>query len=69
MRKNNEYNNRYNKEHYKQLKVYLYPDEYSELDGILKELNISKVQFIRNAIKDLRKRKNTPKGYTDVINK
>lgn len=46
----------YNKEHYKQLKVYLTPEEMAELESQLKRLNISKVQFVRDAIKELRKK-------------
>lgn len=47
------YTQEYNKKHYKQLKVQLKPDEMKQLDEQLKRLNISKVQFIRDAIKDL----------------
>lgn len=46
----------YNKEHYKQLKVYLTPEEMTELESQLKRLNISKVQFVRDAIKELKKK-------------
>ena len=46
----------YNKEHYKQLKVYLTPEEMSELESQLTRLKLSKVQFVRNAIKELKKK-------------
>ena len=46
----------YNKEHYKQLKVYLTPDEMSELEFQLTRLKLTKAQFVRNAIKELKKK-------------
>jgi hypothetical protein len=50
----NKYITEYNKEHYKQLKVYLQPDEYNDLEYHLERLNVSKVQFIRDAINNLK---------------
>ena len=46
----------YIKEHKKQFKVDLNIDEYNELKVLLKKNNLSNVQFVRNAIAELKKR-------------
>lgn len=46
----------YIKEHKKQFKVDLNIDEYNELKELLKKNNLSNVQFVRNAIAELKKR-------------
>ena len=46
----NEYIREYNKKHYSYLKVQLKKEEKEELDQLLKELNISKPEFIRQCI-------------------
>lgn len=46
----------YIKEHKKQFKVDLNIDEYNELKELLKKNNLSNVQFVRNAITELKKR-------------
>lgn len=46
----------YNKEHYIRLQVYLKPDEMKELEQELKRLGLTKSQFIKDAIKDLKKK-------------
>jgi lipopolysaccharide biosynthesis glycosyltransferase len=49
----------YNKEHYKQFKVFLKIEEYDELNEILKQDKVSKASFLRYAIQDfIKKRKN-----------
>lgn len=50
-----EYIANYNKEHYKTFKVDLKISELEELNNLLKEKNISKATFLRNAINDLKK--------------
>lgn len=53
--KNNiKYINEYNKSHYKQLKVQLQPEEYKVLEQELNRLKLTKIQFIRDAIQDLK---------------
>lgn len=47
----------YNKKHYKQFKTELKTEEKEELDRILKEKGISKVEFIRKAKELLQKGK------------
>lgn len=44
-----EYTKEYNKQHYKQFKTELKAGEKEELDKLLKENNLSKVEFIRKA--------------------
>ena len=44
------YKQQYNREHYRTFKVDLKTDEFLELDRILKELGITKAQFLREAI-------------------
>lgn len=51
------YNQQYNKEHYKQFKTELKAKEKEELDKLLKENNLSKVEFIRKAKELLEKGK------------
>lgn len=46
----------YNKEHYKAFKVDLKVEELLELESILKSKGITKAQFLRNAIKALKKK-------------
>ena len=53
----NEYIKEYNKQHYASLKIQLKKEEKEELDHLLKKHNLSKPEFIRNAIKDLREKK------------
>ena len=50
------YIQQYNKEHYKAFKVDLKVEELEELESILKSKGITKAQFLRNAIKDLKKK-------------
>ena len=50
---NKEYKIKYNKEHYKAFKVDLKIDELEQLEVILKTLNKTKAQFLRDAIKQL----------------
>jgi len=51
---NKEYKIKYNKEHYKAFKVDLKIEELEELEKILKKENITKAQFLRNAIKNIK---------------
>ena len=44
----------YNKEHYKAFKVDLKVDELKELEALLKKNNLSKAQFLRDAIENLK---------------
>ena len=50
------YIQQYNKEHYKAFKVDLKVEELEELESILKSKGITKAQFLRNAIKALKKK-------------
>lgn len=56
MKKNNQlkYIQEYNKEHYKAFKVDLKVQELDELEALLQKKGLSKAQFLRNAIKDLK---------------
>lgn len=45
----------YNKSHYKTFKVDLRNEEMEELETILTSLQLTKAQFLRNAIKSLKK--------------
>jgi len=47
------YKQQYSKEHYKKFNVDLKKEEFDFLTKILKEKNITKVQFVRDAIKNL----------------
>ena len=49
-----EYINKYKKEHYSTFKVELPKATKKELDEILKLQNLTKSQFLRNAINDLK---------------
>lgn len=51
---NKEYRIKYNKEHYKAFKVDLKIDELEQLEVILKILNKTKAQFLREAILNLK---------------
>lgn len=51
---NKEYKIKYNKEHYKAFKVDLKKEELEALEKKLKEKQLSKAQFLRNAIKKLK---------------
>lgn len=51
-----EYIKAYKKEHIKQFKVDLNITEYNELNELLKAHNLQKVQFVRNAMIDLKKK-------------
>lgn len=50
----NKYIQDYIKQHKKQFKVDLNIDEHAELKELLKKNNLSNVQFVRNAIEDLK---------------
>lgn len=49
-----DYIREYNKEHYKMFKVNLKSEEFAELDKLLKKNNLTKAQFLRNAIYTLK---------------
>lgn len=49
-----EYIQNYQKEHYAVFKVDLKKEEKLELDSLLKKNNLTKAQFLRNAIQDLK---------------
>lgn len=44
------YKQQYNKEHYRTFKVDLKKEELDKLEQLLKELGLTKAQFLRNAI-------------------
>lgn len=52
----NKYIQEYKKEHKKQFKVDLNKEEHQELKELLKKHNLTNVQFVRNAIEDLKKK-------------
>ena len=54
MSNNIEYIKEYNKTHYKRFRVYLTPEEMDELEELLDKLGISKAQFLKDAIKELK---------------
>ena len=54
---NKEYIKDYNKTHYERFRVYLKPEEMRELEKEIKRLGITKAEFLRNAIKDLKTKK------------
>lgn len=58
-----EYTQQYNKEHYKTFKVDLKKEELEELNKLLLKRNLTKAQFLRNAI-DTLKCKESQKGDT-----
>lgn len=49
------YKQQYSKEHYRKFNVDLKKEEFDLLTKLLKEKNITKVQFVRDAIKNLGK--------------
>lgn len=49
------YIQQYNKEHYKTFKVNLKIKEYDELDKILKKKKLTKADFLKKAIEDIKK--------------
>ena len=53
----NDYRIKYNKEHYKQIKFEIYPEEHKELEKKLNELGMKKIDFIRWAIDKLMQEK------------
>ena len=59
----NKYTQEYNKEHYKTFKVDLKKEELEELNKLILERNLTKAQFLRNAI-DTLKCKESQKGDT-----
>lgn len=52
------YDIEYKKKNKKQFKVELNLDEMDELNKLLKKYNLTKIQFVRNAIIDLKQKKN-----------
>ena len=52
--KQKKYLQEYKKEHYKAFKVDLKVEELEELEALLQKKGLSKAQFLRNAIKDLK---------------
>ena len=48
------YIQKYNKEHYKTFKVNLPKEEWDELEALLQEKGMSKAQFLRDAIKQMK---------------
>ena len=52
-----EYDIKYNKEHYSRFLVDLPKEEKEELDRLLKEKGITKAEFLRDAIKKIKKAK------------
>lgn len=55
------YRIQYNKNHYSTFKVDLLKNEKAELDELLKMQNLTKAQFLRNAIEDLKIKSNKKK--------
>lgn len=53
----NKYIQKYNREHYSTFKVDLKHEELEELNNLLKEQRLTKAQFLRNAIADLKTKK------------
>lgn len=49
------YKQEYNKEHYKEFRAYLKLEEMQELESLLKKLNKTKAQFLRESIDKLKK--------------
>lgn len=52
----NKYIQEYRKEHKKQFNVDLNKEEWEELNKLLKEKGITKVEFVRKGIEELRKK-------------
>ncbi len=61
----NEYTKEYNKTHYKQFKTELPIEEKEIIDKFLKENNITKIEFIRNAFK----KEKLKREIKDIISK
>ncbi len=51
MDKKIEYNNNYNKKHYKNINIRIKPEINEMLENYCKDMNISKATFITNAVK------------------
>lgn len=49
----------YNKTHYKAFKVDMKPEELEELNSLLKELGLTKAEFLRKAIQELKNSHNS----------
>ncbi len=60
------YKQQYNKEHYRTFKVDLKKEELDKLEQILKELGLTKAQFLRDAIIQVQSRDTT---FTKKFNK
>lgn len=52
----NKYDVDFHKKYYSQFKVALRNEEYNELCELLKSKNMTKVDFVRNAFKELKKK-------------
>lgn len=52
----NKYDYNYRLEHYKEFRCYLTIEEYNDLIDVLKNNNISKSDFVRNAMKEFKKK-------------
>lgn len=52
--KGNKYIQEYNKEHYRAFKVDLKKEELAELEELLKKINKTKAQFLRESIQKLK---------------
>lgn len=50
------YDYKYRLEHYKEFRCYLSIDEFNDLNNFLKINNLSKSDFVRNALKELKKK-------------
>ena len=50
------YDYNYRLEHYKEFRCYLTIQEFDTLNELLKDKNISKSDFVRNALKELQKK-------------
>ncbi len=48
------YQQEFNKKHYKTFKVDLKKEEMLELENLLKKFNLTKAEFLRNSIKELK---------------
>lgn len=51
MNKKIEYNNNYNKSHYKNINIRVKPEINKMLEDYCKDMNISKAEFVTNAVK------------------
>lgn len=57
----------YNRKHYKAFKVDLRIDELEELNGILKKEGLTKAQFLRKAIADLKLSHNSHEVHDKMV--